>query len=662
MHLQPLATPAKLLAHLVRDVDFRNERDPKFVVGAYGAKGAHLLYFRPGDTQQQARIIKPSTQFPAAMPGRSLWALSHTSDGIVHFIAAGGDDAQAYRYHLDDDRLEEFPFTVSYDRFADTGSKFKHFYAMRLCLSPFDGRLYGGSYPDSRLYAWDRITGAFIDHGRIDTEENYLTWPCPLFENKIYCGLGSHAKLVEFDLQTKEKRTLLPTGYLNKEFLVQLTRWQDKLVGVLFPHPKFIVFDPATNQVERVIDIPGEEDLYRTDQNNLIILGNEVYFGCLVSDHLYRANLATGRLDKIAADVGGPFGITEARYLWCHSAIDRITQFDLHTCRVVERYPCSYEGDGMGIFTMAFGPDEKTIYGGSFITQSFFKFDPAKNESQEFGQVLNLPGQVNSLQAWKDKIFIGHYIHATVTEYETTKPWQPLDEQHPNPRRLFSLLHEGQDRIWDMKLASDDRIYLACNATYGKLSGALVRFDPQTYAYHVFHNLMPEQTLWCLETKVPGKVIIGSWIYGGLGQKPTTTEGKLGIFDIATEQIERLIVPVPNAKNVTSIVLWQETTNTPNKSFIVGTADGALFVYDLAKGEIIFRDEHGWGDTANLCASRDGWVYGIAQHAIYRFDPARQLFQKICDFHCDGFVDKIIEDKEGNLFVSSVTELYRLVR
>lgn len=660
MHLKPLATPAKLLAHLVRDVDFRNERDPKFVVGAYGATGAHLLYFRPGDNQRQARIIKPSAQFPTAKPGRSLWALCHTGDGVVHFIAAGGDEAQAYRYYLDDDHLEEFPFTIPFDRHADAGSKFKHFYALRLRPSPFDTCLYGGGYPDCRLYAWDRTTGAFIDYGKVDEEENYLVWPCPLFENKIYCGLGSHAKLVEFNLRTKEKRTVLPAEYLNKEFLVQLTRWRDKLVGVLFPHPKLIVFDPVSSQVVRVIDIPEEEDLYRIDQNNLIILDDEVYFGALVYDNLYRANLATGQLVKIAAAVGGPFGITEGRYLWCHSAIDRITMFDLNTSRIIERFPCSYEGDGMGIFTMAFGPDSKTIYGGSFITQSFFKFDPGKNESHEFGQVLNLPGQVNSLQAWKNKIFIGHYIHATVTEYDTTKPWQPLDEQNPNPRRLFSLLHEGQDRIWDMKLASDGCIYLACNATYGKLSGALVRFDPQTYAYRVFHNLLPEQTLWCLETKVPGKVIIGSWIYGGLGQKPATSEGRLGIFDIASEQLERFIVPVPKAKNVTAIVLWKDTPNSRHDGHIVGTADGSLFVYDLMKGEIIFCDEHGWGDTGNLCASRDGWVYGIAQRAIYRFDPSQQLFEKISDFRCDGFVDKIIEDKEGNLYISSMTQLYRL--
>jgi len=662
MFLKPLATPARLLAHLVRDVDFRNERDPKFVIGAYGAKGAYLLYFRPGDDQQQARIIKPCAQFPAKKPGRALWALSHTGDGVVHLIASGSDETQAYRYHLDENRLEEIPFTISYDRHADSGSKFKHFYAWRLCPSPFENYLYGGGYPDCRLFAWERTTGKFIDHGKIDDTENYLMWPCPQFENKIYCGLGAHARLLEFDLPTREKRALLPAGYLGKEFLVQLTRWQDKLIGILFPHPKLLVFDTVSNQIDRIIDIPNEEDLYRTDQNNLIRLGDEVYFGGLISDNLYRANLATGRLEKIATEVGGPFGITEGRYLWCHSAIDRITQFDLNTCRVVERFPCSYEGDGMGIFAMALGPDKKTLYGGSFITQSFFKFDPIKNESHEFGQVLNLPGQVNSLQAWREKIFIGHYIHATVTEYDTTKPWQPLDEQNPNPRRLFSLLHEGQDRIWDMKLASDGCIYLACGATYGKLSGGLVRFSPRTYEYRVFHDLMAEQTLWCLETRVPNKVIIGSWVYGGLGQKPSTIEGRLGIFDITTERIEHLIVPVAKAKNVTAVTLWQDETNFQHNDFIAGTADGALFIYDLTRGEIIFRHEHGWGDTASLCASRDGWVYGIAQRAIYRFDPSRQLFEKINDFDCDGFVDKIIEDKDGNLYLSSMTEIYRLER
>jgi hypothetical protein len=702
VQLQFLATPAKLLAHLVRDVDFRNERNPKFIVGAYGAKGAHLLYFRPGDTQQQARLIKPSAQFPTTSPGRALWALSHTRDGIVHFIASGSDETQAYRYYLDENRLEEITFPIAYDRQADTGSRFRHFYAFRLCPSPFDNLLYGGGYPDCRLYAWNRTTGQFIDYGRIDAEENYLMWPCPQFENKIYCGLGSHAKLVEFDLQTKERRTLLPAGYLEKEFLVQLTRWQHKLIGVLFPHPKLLIYDTISNRVDRLIDIPDEEDLYRTDQNNLLILDDEVYFGGLIADNLYRANLKTGRLEKIAAEVGGPFGITEGRYLWCHSAIDRLTQFDLNTQRIVERFPCSYDGDGMGIFALALGPEEKTLYGGSFITQSFFKFDPIKNESYEFGQVLNLPGQVNSLQAWREKIFIGHYIHATVTEYDTTKSWNPLDERNPNPRRLFSLLHEGQDRIWDMKLASDDCLYLACGATYGKLSGGLVRFNPQAYVYRVFHDLMPEQTLWCLETRVSGKIIIGSWIYGGLGQKPATTEGQLGVFDIASERIEHLLVPVPKAKNVTAITLWQAQMNFPSSAVptlslrrnhfsnrpgtlskkdasspglrragmtsppesgvLIGAADGSLFICDLTRNEIIFRDEHGWGDTASLCASRDGWVYGIAQRAIYRFDPTRHLFEKIKDFQCDGFVDKIIEDQEGNLYISSMTALYRLER
>ncbi|MCG3119192.1 MAG: hypothetical protein ALAOOOJD_01537 [bacterium] len=205
-----------------------------------------------------------------------------------------------------------------------------------------------------------------------------------------------------------------------------------------------------------------------------------------------------------------------------------------------------------------------------------------------------------------------------------------------------------------MKLASDDCIYLACGSTYGKLSGGLVRFNPQTYAYRVFHELMPEQTLWCLETRVPGKVIIGSWIYGGLGQKPATTEGRLGIFDIEAERMEHLIVPVSQAKNVTAMTLLNNQ--------IIGTADGWLFIYDLLRNEIVFRQEHGWGDTASLCTSRDGWVYGIAQRAMYRFDPAPQRFEKISDFRCDGFVDKIIEDKAGELYISSMTELYRLER
>jgi hypothetical protein len=82
----------------------------------------------------------------------------------------------------------------------------------------------------------------------------------------------------------------------------------------------------------------------------------------------------------------------------------------------------------------------------------------------------------------------------------------------------------------------------------------------------------------------------------------------------------------------------------------------------LTSNEIVFRHEHGWGDTASLCASRDGWVYGIAQRAMYRFDPSQQLFEKISDFRCDGFVDKVIEDKAGNLYLSSMTELYRLER
>jgi hypothetical protein len=70
----------------------------------------------------------------------------------------------------------------------------------------------------------------------------------------------------------------------------------------------------------------------------------------------------------------------------------------------------------------------------------------------------------------------------------------------------------------------------------------------------------------------------------------------------------------------------------------------------------------GWGNITRLLPASDGFIYGIAKRAIFRFDPQKNEFRELFPFDAEDWMNFIIEDKKCRIFIGSREYIYRLVR
>ncbi|MBV9471102.1 MAG: hypothetical protein JOZ57_17835, partial [Abitibacteriaceae bacterium] len=76
-----------------------------------------------------------------------------------------------------------------------------------------EGKLYGATYPGAKLLQLDPQTGALHDLGKMDDVEKYNRSLCAAPDGWVYCGIGCEkANLVAYNIQSKERRSLIPEG------------------------------------------------------------------------------------------------------------------------------------------------------------------------------------------------------------------------------------------------------------------------------------------------------------------------------------------------------------------------------------------------------------------------------------------------------------------
>jgi streptogramin lyase len=132
------------------------------------------------------------------------------------------------------------------------------------------------------------------------------------------------------------------------------------------------------------------------------------------------------------------------------------------------------------IITVGAGPDGK-IYGSTYETQHLYSFDPATGSMVDHGLLHNQGlGQVHAIAAADGKLFLATYTHGRMTVYDPTQPWDPGSDVDSNPRHL-GRMGTVSYRPTDSVVGSDGRVWVSSQAGWGRLGGALVATDPQTY-------------------------------------------------------------------------------------------------------------------------------------------------------------------------------------
>ncbi|RQW06680.1 hypothetical protein EH223_02000, partial [candidate division KSB1 bacterium] len=82
-----------------------------------------------------------------------------------------------------------------------------------------DGNIYLGTYPDCMLLRYNPADRSFENLGVMVEGEQYIRHVNGKFENKIFCGVGSHAQIVDYDIVTGKKIAFLPEKYQKQSFV-----------------------------------------------------------------------------------------------------------------------------------------------------------------------------------------------------------------------------------------------------------------------------------------------------------------------------------------------------------------------------------------------------------------------------------------------------------
>ncbi len=518
-----------------------------------------------------------------------------------------------------------------------------------------DGIIYLGTYPECMLLRFNPADQSFENLGVMVEKEQYIRHVNGKFEGKIFCGVGAHPQIVEYDLATGNKTAFLPEPYQQRSFIYYSDRFKNMLYAVVVPDPVMLFFDPATHQLLREIHPPKpDQDFALFNYESMVDVGDDLYFGTRPDDNLYAYNYDRNETRLIAEGIGSAFGLAQARYLFCRNYFGTYSIFDLQAQKIILQRDTKFEGAGMDIFALAEGVNG-TVVGGAYINQGFFSYDVQKDKLTSHGASVRFGGQIRQLVAVKDKIYIAHYTHARLTEYYPNKPWNPGNQSDSNPH-LIGAVGQEQDRFPAAYLAEDDNIYFGTQPEYGVLGGTLTIFDPESRQFDVHRNVVQDQSIFALTGNRNRLIFGGTAIAGGLGAHPTQKEAKIFAWDMAKKEkvMERTVIPG-------AAEIWDLVWTPENK--LIGAADSFLFVYDLKKDEIEATKNLHAGVILNVLASQDGWCYGNTEKLLFRFSKDLLQFEAI-DHRSSPlqFGRGLIETRDGRIYLGIGAELYELVR
>ncbi len=656
--LERLCMPGRSPAHLNAQV-IDDGRAPygRLLIGTISANVGYLVDydFETGKIQYNPMVPFRTRPDSENLKGSiCIWGVG-VYDGATAY-AAGTLNASMYKYDLRTQKLTQLDFPFAAKRFVNNELIDGESYIWQLHKAT-DGKLYGGTWPNGKLVSYDPSTGRFEDHGQMVEGEQYLIGVNGEFPDRVYCGIGAHAQLVEYDTKTRTKRNLFGDRYKGREAFSQLKRVGDLLVALVYPQPVVLVIDPSKGEVLREILVPDQEDdFYRGNAKSITVRGNEIYFGMNPSNNLYKYNIEKEELGLVGKDLGGPIGLVGDHYLYLKTVTERYKIYDLETNKIIKEVQLKLDtDDGMIVFSMNFGPDGK-VYGGSFINQHLWVHDPASKTCKDLGVAINLGGQVNSMVPYKGKLYIGHYILATLSVYDPSKPWEPAPADNQNPRIIGSV-GEEQDRIHDMVVGTDGKIYLGTYPGKGRRGGSLTIFDPETERMEVHRDIIHLQSIRSLESSRDGIVYAGSDKHIGLGNiGEGEKDARVIGWSVREKKVVHDFVPVPDAR-----IVWKISEG--RDGMLYGTADSTLFIYDQQSKAVVYRKDPGWGSLLHLVASKkDGRIYGIAKKGIFMFEPQRREFTRLVEMEAEGWTDYIIENEQGDLYLGIREWLYRLHR
>ncbi len=553
-----------------------------------------------------------------------------------------GNDGKIYIGTIIPARL--FSFDPVSREVVDLGSAAGEEYVFELTTGP-DGRVYAATYPGAKVVLYDPAKGRIESLGRMHPTEQYCSSVAVADNGRVFAGIGTHADLIAYDPATGQKKAILPDQYKGDSFCD--VGAEGDLVYAQTANVVLII-DANTYALVREVRHPsgGFVGFHRQ------MSGGPILINGLPGGNV-RFNRSTGQLEpcftppysSYDAKTGIAYGRTDGRQIF--------EAYNVTSGQLLSRVDVSKDGDGMEVFSLGTGPDG-CIYGGVVSVLKLFKYDPATGILQDMGfPIVGQSGELYSLHAHKDKLYLASYSDAMLAVYDPSKPWSPGKTHDSNPRTIGPV---GDEQNRPLALTSDaaGRIYIGTVPTYGKMGGALSIYDPQTDRFEVHRHIIPNQSIVSLTCGLDGWTIYGgSSISNGEGTTPVETRAHFFAWD-AKEG--KLILDITFPQGTSEI----KSLATAPDGRIYGCAGSTLFIFDPAAGEIVHKQSAGAGEIRQMVAWTDGLIYGITDSAVFRMKPISKPGETVGfeRLHTGG--RNVALDSQGRIYFGKGPNLFML--
>ncbi|TDQ00372.1 PQQ-binding-like beta-propeller repeat protein [Labedaea rhizosphaerae] len=476
-----------------------------------------------------------------------------------------------------------------------------------------------GALPPAHLVSWSPKTRKYRDYGTFGERYTYVR-SVEYADGQLYVGVGPFTAFFRVDPVTGAKTEIaLPPGVSGDKYTYQL----DDAGGFLY-----VLFaggvQPAVGWVydlkRRQWSRKGNLGPYAGQSVTSASRNGEVYLvrgGELVAyqphNGRFRSTGFAGYVDR--------GGLTAAKGL--ERTVDPATGHEVIVGGQSDGQMFAYDTvtkrgsigrvDGLtGTPTdprsIGVGPDGR-VYGGGYFSGGLVAWDPATAK----WTVYDFYHQIEAIATHKGIVYLGVYPNAEIYAYD---PAQPFGAN--NPKKVFDLKAEGQERPWTLVSAGD---YLAVGTTpkNSETEGALALYNPADGTHRVFKGIAGPQQISALTYR-------DGVVYGGsLGCCSPRQDGKVFALDVASGQKLWETVPIPGELGVNGLAF-------DGQGRLFGVTAGTGFELDPGTRQVLRTKEYAawdWGPvigftprTVNLAYDPDdGYLYGTAVGTFLRIDP-----------------------------------------
>ncbi|RAV19708.1 immunoglobulin-like domain-containing protein [Paenibacillus contaminans] len=538
-----------------------------------------------------------------------------------------------------------------------------------------NGVFYGGTYDQAYVFKYTPGTGftTFGPNGagnRFDENEAYVRgMTIDTEENVLYVGIGSHAKLIRYELDTGASQSILPEAYADSTFVYHLKQTGGKLFATVTPNNQVLVLSvekAVYGSVSASVDAVLENTFAVSDA-----IDGKVYY--VTADQVLHVYDIALRSSSVVLSGGLPVVAGVAPMTLSVINMSNQTAYPGYS---VVGFGSVYKGKtgtfvyniqtnamksgavdlpaaNYGPRSLMLGPNGD-IYSSNHLGGGTGIYHPLGGvNGMEYGL-----GQAENGVALDGKMYFGTYTHARIMAYDPSQPWN-LHQGGSNPQEVFELNSEyRQDRPFGMA-AGDGLLFVGTAPDYGLLGGAIAIYDPHSgNKPTVVTDVVYKQSVVTLAYK-DGILYGGTSVWGGLGVDPEEDSAKFFAYDVASHTKLFEIVIAAGKRVITSV-----TVGSDGK--IWGMCEGYVFVYDPATGTIVYNEnlfpEINYAEKINpvlyggqLIAGDDGYMYGNTTGKFFRIHPVTKQ-KEILRSSSSSFIEK---DDLGNMYYSDSKGVWR---